>query len=495
MSPLDGADPIVLRDLPQTFDAEQALLGAILVNNRAYDLVADMLRPEHFSDQICGAIFEAIGALIVAGRVADPVTMMPLMQGHALIPDPAAVLPRLLNAMVGIQNARDYAVTIREGWVKRETIRLCAEAQFSAYRPAGEDVPEILHRLETGLMALSAGGAVRTLWDAESASREALEDAERAFADPTSLHGASTGYASIDNVLGGLEAGTFNVLAGRPGMGKTSIALGMAVRSAARSGLTTLYYSGEMTAKSLTRKLISARSGIPANVIRRGGYLRPSRYAPGETEIVRLAQGEIDRLVQAQREVASLPFWVEQQSGMTVAGLQSTARRIARGKRGLGLIVVDYLDLLRPSRSGMSQTETTTDISQGLLYTAKSLGVPMIALQQLSREVEKREDKRPVKSDLRNSGQIEQDADSIMFVYRENYYLRQARPERKPNETEAQFLDRQGRHDERIAMTNDEAEILIRKNRHGEEADLRMQFHGPTTWFRDMSERKDSPTW
>ncbi|NHN85787.1 AAA family ATPase [Acetobacter musti] len=492
----DFADQTALRQMPSATEAEQALLGAILTQNRAYDMVSGIVSGDMFSVPAYGWIFDLCGKRIISGQLADPVTLRGDLVGASELDPVGGVqcFAALLNATVGVLNVQDYALAIRDAWTKRKIISLTAEASAAAFNPAGEETGEILHTLESGLIALNAGSAGKTLWSAADASDAAVRDAERAFQSDFGIMGASVGYDDLDDVLGGLEPGTFNVLAGRPGMGKTGLALGMAVRSAITSGKTTLYYSGEMSAKDLTRRLISAYSGVPASAIRRGGYVRAARYGDGK-ERVKLSQAEWDRIIEAQRAVKRLAVQIEQKAGINIPYLQSTARRIARQKSGLGLIVVDYLDLMRSVKNTTRQFEITTEISQGLLYTAKSLNVPMIVLQQLSREVEKRDDKRPVMADLRNSGQIEQDADSIMFVYREAYYLENEKPVRKPHESDGDFLDREQAHEDRLQQVKNLAEVLIRKNRHGETGEVKMRFDGPRTWFRGISEAENAKPW
>lgn len=481
---------------PANIDAEQALLGAILTNNVAFDRVP-FLQSEMFSSEPHRWLFEQIQRQISAGMEASPVTLRNELIGS---PQLAAVggvayVGRLLTSAVGLINAGDYGWAIKDAWERRTILNLTTQARSEVLTGQGIETGEILHRLETGLLDLASTETKRTVWSCADAVSEAISEAESAFKSGTGIIGASTGFDALDSVLGGFEEGSFNVLAGRPGMGKTAASLGMAVRSAVRSGRPTLYWSGEMSAKTLTRRLIAALTGIPVNAIRTGYREVASRYSDGPSECIRLTQADFDKMVAAQKAVSELPLHICDQSAINVTNLQSVARALSRKHGKLGLIVVDYLDLMSASSSRMDQTAQTTEISQGLLHTGKSLGVPMLVLQQLNRGVESREDKRPVMSDLRNSGQIEQDADSITFVYREHYYLSRERPERRENESDVKFLDREQMWNDKMVASKGKATFLNRKNRHGEGRDVTMRFDGPRTWFSDMSEPAGAMPW
>lgn len=481
---------------PANIEAEQALLGAILTNNKAFDRVP-FLQPEMFASEPHRWLFRQIQRQMGEGINVSPVTLRNELVGSPQLEPVGGVayVSKLLTSCVGIINAADYGWAIKDAWERRTILDLATQARSEVLTGEGLQTGDILHRLETGLLELSGSETKRTVWSGGDAASEAISEAESAFKSETGIIGASTGYRCLDGVLGGFEQGTFNVLAGRPGMGKTGAALGIAVRSAVQSGLPTLYWSGEMSAKSLVRRLIAAWTGIPFNAIRTGYREMPARYSDGPTERVKLTQADFDTMVAAERAIHKLPLFICDQSAISVTGLQSVARGIARKHGKLGLVVVDYLDLMSPSSSRMEQTAKTTEISQGLLHTGKSLGVPMLVLQQLNREVDKRDDKRPTLSDLRNSGQIEQDADSITFVYREHYYLTKQIPERRERESDLEFLDRQQRWQDRVADLHDKAEFLIRKNRHGEGRDIPMRFDGPRTWFSDLSEREGARPW
>lgn len=481
---------------PSNVDAEQALLGAILTNNKAFDLTP-FLRPEMFAVEAHRWLYQQIKRQIEAGINVTPVTLRnELLRSPQLEPvGGIGYVAKLLDACVGIINAPDYGWAIKDAWERRTILDLTTQARSEVLAGEGLRTGDILHRLETGLLDLAGVETKRTVWSGGDAAAEAISEAENAFKSGTGIIGASTGFRGLDDALGGLEEGTFNVIAGRPGQGKTGAALGIAVRSAVKSGLPTLYWSGEMSAKSLTRRLIAAWTGISVNAIRTGYREVPSRYSDGETERVKLTQRDFDALVEAERAIHKLPLFICDQSAISVTGLQAVARGLARKHGKLGLVVVDYLDLMSASSSRLEQTAKTTEISQGLLHTGKSLGVPMLILQQLNREVDKRDDKRPTLSDLRNSGQIEQDADSVTFIYREHYYLSKQKPERRERESEMDFLDRESRWRDQLEATKDKAEFLNRKNRHGEVRDIPMRFDGPRTWFSDLSEREGARPW
>ncbi|NHN93778.1 replicative DNA helicase [Acetobacter sicerae] len=495
MSPFDNLTGDGLRPVPANIDAEQRLLAAILTNNKAFDLVSDILQPDYFANVAHRLIYGCLAETIMSGSEAAPWTIRDRLSGSPQFEEVGGVayVGKLLTATVGWINARDYAVVIRDAWARRTLISLTSEAMAASYAPDNETAADIMGRLETGLMEVSVGSARKTLWSLQDAASNALGSLDRAMKRGSGVVGASTGYKCMDRALGGFAPGSFNVLAGRPAMGKTGLAVGMAIRSAIASGKKTLYWSGEMSAESLSTRLLSAWSGVPASAIRAGGYEKPSMSGAG-MDWVHLSQTEVDRIVGAQKHIGD-HIYVEEQAGMTVAALQSDIRRISRTVGEIGLVVIDYLDLMRPSKNTKSQFDATTDISQGLLYTAKTLNVPMLILQQLSRQVEAREDKRPIMADLRNSGQIEQDADSIMFVYRDHYYRSQIVLEKKENETEGAFMDRKLRQADQLHEIEKEAEVIIRKNRNGATQTVNMRFDGPRTWFSDPSEREGMRPW
>src|SRR5437879_5292676 len=421
----------VFRAAPHNIEAEQALLGAILVNNEAFYRVSDFLEPAHFFEPIHQKIYELTSSLIRAGKVASPVTLKTFLPPDLDVAGmtPSQYLARLAAEATTVINAEDYGRTIYDLAIRRTLIIIGEDVVNVAYdapvdlppREQIEDAERRLYELaETGRYD---GGFQRFA----TALTTAVDVAAKAYQRDGNLSGLATGIADLDRMLGGLQKSDLVVLAGRPGMGKTALATNLAyniakawrgeVRPDGRmesvDGGIVGFFSCEMSAEQLATRIISEQTEIPSNRIRRG----------------EIETGDFDRIAEAAREMESIPLYIDETGGLSIAQLAARARRLKRQK-GLDLLVVDYIQLLQGSsrRAAEGRVQEVTEITTNLKALAKELAVPIVALSQLSRQVENREDKRPQLSDLRESGSIEQDADVVMFVFREEYYLSNKEP-------------------------------------------------------------------
>lgn len=463
---------------PTNLQAEQALIGAILANAKAYYLVADFLRGEHFADPVHRAIYEAASARISRGGVADAVTMAAHFQGNPILDDVGGTkyVAQLLSSMVGIINAADYARAIVDDWSRRELIDV-GESLVNAAFDRSLDVKAIVGDAIKGIdvASLNPTAAAPTI-PLNRALDAALEAAERAAAGggPT---GQLTGFASLDRVYNGMQDGTFHVIGARPGMGKTALALQIMINAAldCRDGKRpggVAMFSLEMSATELGQRALAAYGGVPAQLLLRGEH-----------------RHHMSMLRMAREELADLPFEIDDTAALTMAQIAVRARAMRRKFGALALILVDHIHIMgndpTADRRQLGPTQAVGENSHGLKKLAKDLQCPVLALAQLSRGVEGREDKRPTLADLRQSGDIEQDADSVAFLYRPEYYLPKDAPEQKPGENLAAWQARCRDYDEQKARLAGKAEVLFEKNRGGITRMVRMRWHAETTHFSE----------
>ncbi len=469
-----------VRELPHNFEAEQALLGAILINNDAHARVSDFLRPEHFFDPVNGRIFEAAAKLIERHQVATPVTLKNAFEGDPALADAggAKYLARLAASAVTIVNAADYGRAVFDLHLRRKLIELAETMRVEAERP-GVDATAV-QQIETAEQQLfdlaekgEFDGGFRSFNDVLTS---AIEMAEAAYKREGRLTGAPTGFADLDKMLGGLQPSDLLIVAGRPSMGKTAFATNIAYNAARQcrfdvdahgenkvaDGAVVGFFSLEMSAEQLATRILAEASGVSSDRIRRGD----------------LNNDEFQRVVEANQLLTRLPFFIDDTPALSVAQLRTRARRLKR-TQALSMIVVDYLQLLRPGSSKPSdnRVQEISEITRGLKALAKELNVPVLALSQLSRAVEQREDKRPQLADLRESGSIEQDADVVMFIFRQEYYLQRAEPEMATEAHEKW----QAKMDE----VHNLAEVIIGKQRHGPTGTVKLVFQGELTRFSD----------
>ncbi len=473
---------------PSNLQAEQALLGALLANNKAFERVSDFLVPEHFADPLHGRIYQAIKRRVEHNQLADAVTLRAEFEHSGVLDEVGgnAYLAQLLTAMVGIINAGEYGRAIHDTWLRRQLIDVGEEVVNNAF---GAD-PELAgtHQVEAAEQRLfelaDLGGAESRMVPFDTALAAALHSAERAFHRQGHVSGLSTGLRDLDKKMGGLHPSDLMILAGRPGMGKTALATKIAF-GAARALLaearsddpnkvpkgSVAIFSLEMSAEQLAIRLLAEEARVSGDRIRRG----------------EIGQKDFDRFVQVSREIAGLPLHIDDTPAISMSALRTRCRRLKRTK-GLSLVVVDYLQLMRPSAGTKPESRVLeiSQITQGLKALAKELEVPVLALSQLSRAVESREDKRPQLSDLRESGTIEQDADSVMFVYRDEYYLQQRAPKQMGFDSDDKFHTAVEKWQRDMDAVHNRAELLIEKQRHGPTGKIDLFFEGEFTRFADI---------
>lgn len=474
-------DVVPFRAAPHNIEAEQALLGAILVNNDAADRVTGFLQPQHFYDPLHGRIFEHAIKLISAGKRASPVTLKTFFE-HEEPLSPDLTVPQYLGRLAAtattVINAEDYGRTIYDLAVRRDLILIGEDMVNTAFDSPVDTPPVVqIEEAEQRLFELAETGKYGSGFEPfASALTEAIDMAANAYKRDGGLSGIATGFKDVDLRMGGLQASDLIIIAGRPSMGKTALATNIAYHVARAykaerkpdgtdetvDGAVVGFFSLEMSAEQLATRIIAEQSAIPSERIRRG----------------KIDKDEFDRLVEASQTLQALPLFIDETGGISVAQLAARARRLKRQK-GLGLIIVDYLQLLTGSsrRSSENRVQEITEITTRLKALAKELNVPIIALSQLSRQVEQREDKRPQLSDLRESGSIEQDADVVMFVFREEYYVER----RQPREGTPEHLAWQ----DEMAAVEGLAETIIAKQRHGPTGTIRLQFQADVTRFSD----------
>ena len=477
------------RTAPHNIEAEQALLGAILVNNEAFYRVSDFLEPRHFFEPIHQNIYQISRDLIRAGKIATPVTLKTFLDANIDIGglNVSQYLARLAAEATTIINAEDYGHTIYDLSVRRDLIQVGEDMVNLAYdapvdfapRSQIEDAERRLYELaETGRYD---GGFQRFA----QALTTAVDMAAHAYQRDGKLSGLATGLSDLDRMMGGLQPSDLIILAGRPGMGKSSLATNIGYNIAKAwhgevradghqvtvNGGIVGFFSLEMSAEQLATRIIAEQTGIPSNQIRRGG----------------ITEADFERIKDHSIELQSLPFYVDETGGLSVAQLAARARRLKR-QRGLDLLIIDYLQLLQGStrRSSENRVQEITEITTKLKALAKELNVPILALSQLSRQVESRDDKRPQLSDLRESGSIEQDADVVMFVFREEYYHQMRKPLESNREKFAEWLAEADK-------VHGRAEVILGKQRHGPTGTVELQFEGPITKFSSLAREDHLP--
>lgn len=478
------------RELPRNIEAEAALLGAILIDNRVAEDVQTKLRAEHFFEPVHGRIYEAVMRLLDRNMVASPVTLKPMLDQDPALRDlgGAAYLVSLTNSAASLIGARDFARQIYDLALLRALVKVGRDLVDKAMDTSEEVNPVAqIEDAEVALYSVAEGesetGSVKTF---VAASTMAVQVAERALNSGGHVSGITTGLNSLNEKIGGLHNSDLMILAGRPGMGKTSLATNIAYNAAARwlrdtmdgiepaknMGAKTAFFSLEMSADQLATRVLAEQSGISGEALRMG----------------KISRAEFQNLSRAARELQELPLFIDDTPGLTIAALRTRARRLKR-RHDIGFIVVDYLQLLQGTgKSGDNRVQEISEISRGLKTLAKELNVPVLALSQLSRAVEQREDKRPQLSDLRESGSIEQDADMVWFVFREDYYVAAKEPRRPTEGDEPKLHEEHARWAMEMERVYGLAELIVAKQRHGSTGKVRMRFDAKITKFSDLAE-------
>jgi replicative DNA helicase len=477
-----NANAFGLRQLPRNVAAEQGLLGALFVDNRAYERVSDFLYPEHFYLPAHQRIFEAAQKLIERGQIADPTTLRPYFEADESLSEigGAAYLANLTANAVSVINAKEYGRIIYDSHLKRELITIGEDVVNEAFEADLDSAATAqIEKAEARLYELATTGEYEGGFKSfKDAVITAIEMAETAHRREGSLAGVGTGFRDLDKLLGGLHPSDLLILAGRPSMGKTALATNLAYNAAhdyqqtkGEQGGVVGFFSLEMSAEQLAARILSEQSNISSDRMRKG----------------ELSNEEFNRLFQASNTLHSIPLFIDDTPALTVSALRTRARRLKRSN-DLGLIVVDYLQLIQGSLNSRSdgRVQEVSEITRGLKTLAKELNVPVIALSQLSRQVEQRENKRPQLSDLRESGSIEQDADVVLFIYREEYYLERERPQQRADEKEDHYAAKMDRWETRMKEKEGVAEVIVAKQRHGPIGDVELSFQGEFTRFGDL---------
>ena len=484
VTPLPGLDAATggnARELPNNIQAEQNFLGALLLDNDVLDKHGEILRGEHFYDPVHGRIFETCGRMIGRGQLANPITVKAFFANDPAFGEDGATayLNDLVDGVISLSEAGDYAHNIHESYLRRELIRISDKVSVDAKQP-DLDMP-VYNQIEAAeqyLFNLAENDTAESgLLPFSSVLAKTVSMAEKAANSDGHLSGVSTGLTDLNKLLGGLHKSDLLILAGRPGMGKTALATNIAFHAATttRTGeeaVGVAFFSLEMSAEQLGMRILSERSEIDSENIRRGN----------------LKEREFIQLVDASNAIGSAAFYIDDTPAISVSQLASRARRLKRTS-GLGLIVVDYLQLLSAQFGSKpeNRVQEISNISRSLKALAKELDLPIIALSQLSRAVEQRDDKRPNLSDLRESGSIEQDADVVIFVYREEYYLSKGEPEQKENETSDKYNERYELWHQKLIKANGKAEVIVAKQRHGPTGVVSVSFEGRLTKFQDLA--------
>lgn len=459
---------------PHSYEAEQALLGALLHNNMAFERIAEFLKPEHFSDPTHGRIYEAISILLSRGHIADPITLKEYFDRDNTLTDVGGgqYLAKLAGSFISIINTEDYGRKIYDFYLRRQLIDI-GENIVNDSHTYDLDVSAVqqIEMAEKRLFDLATVGVQeRGLQSFSAALKHALISAEIAYKRDSHVVGVTTGFKKVDEYLGGFHPSDLIILAGRPSMGKTALATNFAFNAARASlekkeGAAVAFFSLEMSSEQLANRLLGQEAGLSSDLIRRGD----------------IGKSDFPRLVEVSNRLNALPFFIDDTPALSVATLRTRARRLMR-QENLGMIVIDYLQLLSggSKKSAENRVLELSEITRGLKALAKELNVPILALSQLSRAVEQRDDKRPQLADLRESGSIEQDADLVMFIYREEYYLER----KKPTGGDDKIAEWERAKN---AVANI-AELVIAKQRHGPIGTVKLHFEGRLTKFSDLAD-------
>tara|TARA_B100000941_G_scaffold49288_1_gene31199 strand:- start:12348 stop:13772 length:1425 start_codon:yes stop_codon:yes gene_type:complete len=460
-----------LQEIPSNIEAEQNLLGSILVNNDIIDEIANTIKPEKFYDPIHIKIYEVIESLNRKGMIANPITLKNYFEKNQGLDEVGGVeyLVKLTRFSSSVKQAIDYAKIVQENFVRRELVKISQYIKDDTLNIEDDKSSDlIIEDAEKLLFDLAERGSFsQSFMKFNLALDQSIHMAEQAMKNDQGIVGVPTGLTDLDEKLGGLHKSDLVIIAGRPSMGKTALATNIAYHAAKDIQLKSVkssvaFFSLEMSSEQLSTRILSEQSRIKSNDIRRG----------------KATEEELGRYIETSRDIYDLPLYIDETPAITISSLSNRARRIKR-KFGLSLIVVDYIQLMRTnSKRNDGRVQEISEITQGLKALAKELGVPVLALSQLSRAVEQRDDKKPQLADLRESGSIEQDADVVLFVFREEYY----EEKKQPKLGSIEHAEWQSKMNDIAGM----AEILIGKQRHGPTGNIQVEFEGMYTKFKDL---------
>ena len=457
-----------LKELPNNIESEQSVIGSILLNNEIFDEINLLITSKNFYDPMHQKIFMAIEKLIYSGMLANPITLKNYFENEKDELNVPNYLVKITKFSTSSRQAIEYSKLIYDLYVKRELIKISENIIDTAkLNDLDNDGKSIIENFEKSLFDLAEKGSFSSsLVKFDEAMKMTIEMASSAYKNEEGIVGVPTGLTDLDYRLGGLHKSDLLIIAGRPSMGKTALATNIAFNAAKKiqndgRKSTIAFFSLEMSSEQLSTRILAEQSRIKSNDIRTG----------------KISEEQFDKFIETSKNISELPLYVDETPAISIAALSNRARRIKR-LYGLDMVVVDYIQLMKASNFREGRVQEISEITQGLKALAKELSVPVLALSQLSRAVEHRDDKKPQLSDLRESGSIEQDADVVMFVYREAYYLQGKEP--RPATVE---------HAEWQAKMNDIshlAEIIIGKQRHGPTGNVMLEFEAMFTKFKDL---------
>ena len=457
-----------LKELPNNIESEQSVIGSILLNNEIFDEINLLITSKNFYDPMHQKIFMAIEKLIYSGMLANPITLKNYFENEKDELNVPNYLVKITKFSTSSRQAIEYSKLIYDLYVKRELIKISENIIHTAkLNDLDNDGKSIIENFEKSLFDLAEKGSFSSsLVKFDEAMKMTIEMASSAYKNEEGIVGVPTGLTDLDYRLGGLHKSDLLIIAGRPSMGKTALATNIAFNAAKKiqndgRKSTIAFFSLEMSSEQLSTRILAEQSRIKSNDIRTG----------------KISEEQFDKFIETSKNISELPLYIDETPAISIAALSNRARRIKR-LYGLDMVVVDYIQLMKASNFREGRVQEISEITQGLKALAKELSVPVLALSQLSRAVEHRDDKKPQLSDLRESGSIEQDADVVMFVYREAYYLQGKEP--RPATVE---------HAEWQAKMNDIshlAEIIIGKQRHGPTGNVMLEFEAMFTKFKDL---------
>ena len=457
-----------LEELPNNIEAEQSVIGSVLLANEIFDDISIIISSKNFYDPVHKKIFEALEKLIYSGLLANPITLKNYFEKEKDDLNIPEYLVKITKFSTSSRQAIEYSKLIFDLFVKRELIKISGDVIDQAkLNDLDIDGQKIIENYEKSLFDLAEKGSFSSsLIKFDEAMRQTIEMASNAYKNEEGIVGVPTGLRDLDDRLGGLHKSDLVIIAGRPSMGKTALATNIAFNAAKKiqemgEKSSVAFFSLEMSSEQLSTRILAEQSRIKSNDIRRG----------------KISEEQFDKFIETSKDISELPLYIDETPAITIAALSNRARRIKR-LYGLDMVVIDYIQLMRASNSKNGRVQEISEITQGLKALAKELAVPVLALSQLSRAVEQRDDKKPQLSDLRESGSIEQDADVVMFVYREAYYLQG----KEPRPATVEHAEWQAKMNEVSHL----AELIIQKQRHGPTGNIMLEFEAMFTKFKDI---------
>ncbi len=457
-----------LEELPNNIEAEQSVIGSILLSNEIFDEINILISSKNFYDPMHQKIFYAIEKLIYSGMLANPITLKNYFENEKDELNVPEYLVKITKFSTSSRQAIEYSKLIYDLYVKRELIKISENVIDAAkLNDLDNDGQKIIENYEKSLFDLAEKGSFSsTIVKFDEALKQTIEMASSAYKNDEGIVGVPTGLTDLDDRLGGLHKSDLVIIAGRPSMGKTALATNIAFYAAKKiqdegKKSSIAFFSLEMSSEQLSTRILAEQSRIKSNDIRRG----------------RISEEQFDKFIETSKNITELPLYIDETPAISIAALSNRARRIKR-KYGLDMVVVDYIQLMSSSNYREGRVQEISEITQGLKALAKELSVPVLALSQLSRAVEHRDDKKPQLADLRESGSIEQDADVVMFVYREAYYTER----KEPRPATVEHAEWQAKMNE----VSNLAEIIIGKQRHGPTGNIMLEFEAMFTKFKDI---------